>query len=702
MTTIRDARRKLLYELGVFAAFALLTAAMTWPWVKHWRDAASDVGDPYLSAWIFWWDFHQTFHDPLHLFDANIFFPLRTTLAFSEHSYGLALPFFPLFALGVRPLTVQSLATLLGFTLSGYGAFRLARTLTGSTAAGWVAGVAFAFTPIRFVQLPHVMYLSAGWIPLLFEALVLFLRKRSWTRGAWLGCAFFFNGLSCIHWFVLTSVPFALAAALVALREKAELDPATYRRGGFSLGIALLLLVPFLLPYAAVAKRYGFQRSWKETYELSARPVDWLSVSPLNHVWTTLGMPAKGHMLFPGLLMPLLAMAALFLLRRARQPDLPANAYASHRSEALVVGLILAISGFLGSFGLRFPFHRMLWELIPLFRAIRVPARWAMVAHLGLALLAGLGVLCIAEHLPTRARRPMAALVLVALLFELRTAPMGSALIHGAVEADDVTRVLAGTLMSGGIVELPSGGGRGNYEYVLRAADHGKPLVNGVSGFEPAHVIRLEELAAQRPISDTLLDHLESIPVSYLVVHESRLDPRGRSEYHAFVARALSSDRLRFLGRFDGRSRNDLYALAKTEPRAKGAGAPPWEPAPVPEGLGRFREDGSLLGSVDGPAEAETVRGLLVVRGWARMPAGDLDVEIAIDGDARPMSSFRRVSRPDVAHVFPEMGKVGSAGYEATFPFLPGDAGPHELVAIFRSQDGRERHYPVRRFTWEP
>ena len=96
----------------VLLAFMLLTALMTWPWVTRLRDAVDNVGDPYMIAWTLWWDYHATFTDPLSLFHANIFYPHRYTLAFSEHDYGIALLFFPLFAAGLRPLTVNSVATL--------------------------------------------------------------------------------------------------------------------------------------------------------------------------------------------------------------------------------------------------------------------------------------------------------------------------------------------------------------------------------------------------------------------------------------------------------------------------------------------------------------------------------------------------------------------------------------------------------------
>ena len=122
-------RRPWAHEAGVFLVFCVLTVAMTWPYAYYLRDAVTDRGDPYLNAWILWWDYHQTFRDPLHLFQAPIFYPYQYTFAFSEHFYGLALLFFPLFALGFQPLTVQAIATLLGFAFSGYGAFRLSRAL---------------------------------------------------------------------------------------------------------------------------------------------------------------------------------------------------------------------------------------------------------------------------------------------------------------------------------------------------------------------------------------------------------------------------------------------------------------------------------------------------------------------------------------------------------------------------------------------
>src|SRR5258706_9906183 len=134
-------RRPIFRESLIFLAFVFLTAIMTWPWLLQLRDAVPDTGDPYAISYLLWWDYHQTFHDPLNLSQATIFYPYHYTLAFSEHDYGVSLIFFPLFAFGLRPLTIYSIAAFLSFPFTGYATFRLARTLSGSTALAWIAGI---------------------------------------------------------------------------------------------------------------------------------------------------------------------------------------------------------------------------------------------------------------------------------------------------------------------------------------------------------------------------------------------------------------------------------------------------------------------------------------------------------------------------------------------------------------------------------
>lgn len=575
--------RAVLRDSLVFLAFAALTCAMTWPWVARIGTACADTADTYLEAWVLWWNYHAAFTSPLHLFDSNLFFPYRYTLAFTEHGFGIALPLFPLFALGlVTPLSAVSVAMLLSFALSGFGAFRLARTLTGSTAAAWVAGIAFGFATFHFLCIYNLVYAWAVWIPLLAEAIVLFVRERTWGRALWLGAAFLLSGLSVIHWMVLTALPLAMTAIVLGRRRGVLRDRAFWIRGGAAVGGACLVLLPFLLPYAKVARWYGMTRDREEVAQGSARLADWLHADPHNKLWAGFqrGGPGTGAPLFPGALPLLLAFAALLLARKEKAVP-----------EALAVGLIWLILGFFGSLGMNFPFHRFLYETVFLFRSIRVPLRWAMVGTLGLALLAGLGAALLAKAAdgPGRVRhlasRALPAFLALALLWELRVAPLD--LAEGEPDPDEATRYLAGVPMKGGLVEIPAWD-RALYRATLRAADHGQPLITAISGFTTRTASEVATLLQLDPIPPALFDVLEDIPTSYVVVRRGLLMTDELARFDRTFEAAVRSGRLRFVRRFPGEGEgDDLYAVVQTEPAP---GSSPTRP-PVKTLRERLREN---------------------------------------------------------------------------------------------------------------
>src|SRR5436190_1066742 len=101
--------------------FTILTAAMTYPQVRHLRDGVNDDGDPLLVTWAFAWVAHQLPLAPAHLFDANIFYPERRTLAFAETMLAPALAVAPLHWLGVEPILIYNIVLLSGFIVSGAG-----------------------------------------------------------------------------------------------------------------------------------------------------------------------------------------------------------------------------------------------------------------------------------------------------------------------------------------------------------------------------------------------------------------------------------------------------------------------------------------------------------------------------------------------------------------------------------------------------
>ena len=88
---------------------------------------------PFTDAW---WQF-------------PIFYPAADVLAFSEHLLGVSVIAAPLDWLTGNPVVAANLTSLATFPLCALAAFALARHLTGSSVAAFVAGLVYGFGPYR-------------------------------------------------------------------------------------------------------------------------------------------------------------------------------------------------------------------------------------------------------------------------------------------------------------------------------------------------------------------------------------------------------------------------------------------------------------------------------------------------------------------------------------------------------------------------
>ena len=145
-------------ELG---AVLVLSTALT---VLFLYPVASNIGavgrvdkaDGQWSIWIVSWVARTIVVDPRHLFDANIFYPHRGTLAYSESNLGAGLLAVPVYWATRNPYAAHNFVVLLAFMLSAIGTFYLVRYLTGDRRAAAISAICFAFCPYVFAHLPHI------------------------------------------------------------------------------------------------------------------------------------------------------------------------------------------------------------------------------------------------------------------------------------------------------------------------------------------------------------------------------------------------------------------------------------------------------------------------------------------------------------------------------------------------------------------
>ena len=359
-------RAEILWAILAGIALAVLTS---WPLVLHMSShIAPDLGDPVRTAWEVAWVGHAMLHDPLHLFDANAFYPHPLSLAFSDSLLGYGPAAF--FGSGtVAALVRYNLLFLFAWSLCFVGAYLLARELGLRRLAAAAAGTAFAYAPYRVTEAGHLHVISSGGI-----ALALFLLLRGYRRSS--------RGLVLAGWLV--------SAWQISLGFTLGLQ-YSYLLAVTCIGIAVLgaVTVYQARPYLRVSHLYPTAaRSIREVETYSSGPAAFLSASSENRVWgkATAGMRAKVNsknesVFFPGGLILVLALIGL-----------AAGAYTRRLRLALLAGIvvcsILAL-GF-GITGAGYP-YRLMYDYAPGWNGVRVPGRIFTLVTLFYALLAGAG-----------------------------------------------------------------------------------------------------------------------------------------------------------------------------------------------------------------------------------------------------------------------------------------------------------------------
>ncbi len=647
------------------ALFAALSIAMTWPLARNLGRAVAHAGDPFIVVWILDWDWWATLHQPLALFHANTFYPAKYSLAFSENLYGVALLLFPLRMLGVTAVSAFNVAMLAGFAFSGFAAYLLGWRLTRSWAAGLAAGVFYAFLPFRFVHLSHLQHVWGGWLPMLLFALLLYAEIPTRRRAALFAAVFVMNGLTNIHFLFFGTLTIAITAALLIPRE-------SWRRLLIASVVAFAVLAPFLYPYLAVAKLYGMERAADEVARFSATAMDWLPHD---------GEPERR--LYPGALALAVSAFALVIGRGTLQT-------AASRKLAL---LWIAI-GFLGSLGFNTEFHTFLYGAVPGFRAIRVPARWAVIAYVGLAILIALATAALA-----RRSRALAFLVPIAFVVTLWQAPIRWYLIDP--DPSPVYTWLATQKLDGGVAELPMDAVASDYEAMLRATVHHKPIVNGVSGFAPPLRVELSALSNATPVPDAFIDRLREANVELMILHADLLGGH-RDEVHTWLRRELDRNRIAFVGRFDTKNEGDWVFRIPTEGRGiNAAERRGLNPAELDAFLGGATICGSsLMGALDFPGAAFTFRKSAIFSGWVVSRDGIRGVDLLFD-NRRERFPARLQADPLLDARCAGVANVTRTRYVAVFDERPEDVSRETDVQV-EVTDGRGRKtvFDHRWMTW--
>jgi hypothetical protein len=192
--------------------------------------------------------------------------------------------------------------------------------------------------------------------------------------------------------------------------------------------------------------------------------------------------------------------------------------------------------------------YLLLYEYVPAFDGLRVPARLAMLVALMLAALAGYGAQALAKY-----RSGIGALAVMCVFFMLESTHMPFTLNGTGVVRDLVTpeaRVypprqapavygeMARQPEDSVLVELPLGQVDYDIRAVYYSTVHWRRIVNGYSGFFPPHYGLLRTALSDVPRHpDVSIQALHTSGATHVIVHENAyLEGEGQATSAALLA----------------------------------------------------------------------------------------------------------------------------------------------------------------------
>ena len=551
--------------------FSVVTAAFFWPGVRHFgTHVMSQGGDGSTFLWAYWAMPRAVLRLDNPFVTDLLFHPVGAHLAFHTTTplpMALSWPVAELFGLGVAVNVLQLAAAL----LSAVGAYLLALHVCGDRRAAFVAGIAFAFVPYRFVHAGgHYNLIHAEFLPFGLLATLRLLEAPSRRRATVLGAVV---GLTFLTDFYLT-VFLLVGMAVVVISRRVAHGGAPWGQLAWSAGVAGAVSLPLLVPMlqGIAAGELEPLSGWAGADVRSADVLSWVVPSADHPLWGSAvadlrrRLPARGEGLaYPGLLVLGLAVVGRELGDGERRRGWVALAATA---AVLAMGPFLQIAGRAGSgfsyLGRHFavPLPYLLVRLVPVLNGVRVPGRFAILAVLALDVLAAVALASLVRRRPSwgwALTAGAAAIVLVELLpGPVATHPTAVPAPYAAIARDPGRgAVLEVPLQwqSGTDVVGDTAPPRDDTIFVYWATAHGRPLVSGyVSRYPSKRLDRLTAVPVYRQVlaltGEPGFDDratfgaadLRRLGVGYVVYHRDRPEPEAYAYLDGLGMERLADD----------------------------------------------------------------------------------------------------------------------------------------------------------------
>ncbi|MBN1813303.1 MAG: hypothetical protein JXA14_15815 [Anaerolineae bacterium] len=522
-------------SLAVFALYVVLTIMMTWPLAAQLSTHAAGSGnDMWIYHWGNWWARKVLTEGGKLYWTSYMFYPQGVSLTWYAFSWLNTAIWLPLQAL-IGALAAYNITVLLAYLLSAYTAYLLARELTGSYLAAFIAGLVFAFYPVHNAYCNHLSFLSFQWMPLCALYLIRIGRRGRLRDGFGAGVSFAMCALSGERLLLLTVLWAALWLIYGLVFERHVWNRKTVKALLLAVVTCVLIAGPLLAPLVMgffdpetsqdlTASTPGEKRTDLLAYFVPSRYHPLLSQKTVFKKLYRRLIHFGGHSTAIGYGASALIGWAVWRRWREARPWV----FTALIPVLLALGSTLQVNG-----RELIPLPYKLLTYTPLSAAVRNPERFNIIVTLPVSALVGIGVSDLLDRLRARpaAQGALAVGISLVVLFEYlavpfpMTRPIQSAFYEQLREEPGEFAV----------VDFPIGFHSHNKWYVYAQTLHGRPIVEGNVARVPAgahsfieSVPVLSVARSSTPEEGALddvtrqLNPLAEVGVRYVLIHKYR------------------------------------------------------------------------------------------------------------------------------------------------------------------------------------
>lgn len=496
-------------KLGRAFPYIFLTVVSLWslwPTVANFKTSLPLGHEDLILTWIINQNIQKIPHDVGNIFNGNIFYPYKNTLAYSDLFFPSSLISFVAVKISGSFLAGFNFALILGQFLTLFILFFWLKEITKNNQASLLGTIVFGLSQIRMHYFVHIHTFILQW----FILSGYFIWKFSVTnRVRYLYYAAISTSIQ--FWESPLPVFWVFALSFIFLLSKIKILIGLKKHLVVIVSLFSFLISPLALAYLYVSREFQYVRPIREAAHFSMS---------INDIW--------GMFFSPGLL--ILGITALIFIFKS---NLDKRMEIKNYLIVATVGIVMALGPVLKWYGSTLKIlgkifiplpYGVFYYLVPGFGALRTPSRWMVLFALGVSILVAIAF--------SKFKSRYNNLIFIAALI---AALLGGTRVSGVVNVtnkEDYPAVYEWLKVQGGdaVIELPVytwGDGKiykNEYYRMLFSLYHEKKLVNGASGFDPSPWQKLiTDVNNLFPESPTV-KKLEGLGVDYIIVHKNEID----------------------------------------------------------------------------------------------------------------------------------------------------------------------------------